>query len=72
MFQIAQKVSKYFGYFWKDIGYQELSEIAQSAHTGGEGVWERERESELDGNIDKVDSSRFCFAAVQGVYLAYE
>ena len=35
-------------------------------------VFERERESELDGNIDKVDSSRFCFAAVQGVYLAYE
>ena len=46
VFQIAQKVSKYFGYFWKDIGYQELSEIAQSAHTGGEGVWERERENQ--------------------------
>ena len=34
LFKKAQKVTKYFGHFWRTICHQELSKITQSGHTG--------------------------------------
>ena len=33
LFKIAQKVTKYFGHFLRNIGHQELWKITQSGHT---------------------------------------
>ena len=35
---MASKVAKYFGYFWQEICSPDYSKIAQSSHTGGEGL----------------------------------
>ena len=34
VFKIAQKVTKYSGYFWKKICHREITKIAQTGHTG--------------------------------------